>query len=139
MPGPLGIKRGHAHTPLQASIKILPLDKEEQCQKGKRKLNFSFQEFLLISVCILVLPFNPAPCASGRFLWTLRGRGGCRRPWLRRAQAMLHLFLQPQPSILCVCPDSSSSRSSVLISGPRNLKCSSWFCTTVGFIIIILN
>lgn len=27
----------------------------------------------------------------------------------------------------------------MLISGPRNLKCSSWFCATVVSIIVILN
>lgn len=53
--------------------------------------------------------------------------------------AMLHLFLQLQPPILCACSDNSSSRSSVFISGPRNLKCSSWFCATMVFIITILN
>lgn len=77
MPGPLG-NRGSRHAPPQASIKNLPLDREEWCEKRKRKLNFSFQEFLLISVCILVLPFNPAFCAGGRFLWMLRGQGGRR-------------------------------------------------------------
>lgn len=54
-------------------------------------------------------------------------------------QATLHFLSWLQPSILNVCPNNSSSRTSVLISGPRNLKCSSWFCATTVFIILILN
>lgn len=37
-------------------------------------------------------------------------------------RATLHLVLRLQPWTLRACPDNSSSRGSVLISGPRNLK-----------------
>lgn len=69
----------------------------------------------------MALPRHPGQARPG---------GALLAAGLQRAQAVL-LFLQLQPSILKVCPDSSSSRSSVLISGPRNLKYSSWFYATM--------
>lgn len=113
--------------------------------KGKRKLNLPSSLSSSLVFAFRCFQFNPALCVGGRFLWMLpRWSPGtaaivakAAALWLQWAQAMLHLFLQLQPSILRACPDNSFSRSPVLISGPRNLKCSSWFYATTVFIIIL--
>lgn len=134
-------------SPLWASIKNLPLDREEGCQRRKRKLNVSpSKRFFLISefwFCFLVLSCHsciphgrPAPLGAAEVLRVAAGQAAAVAAVV---QATLHFLSWLQPSILNVCPNNSSSRSSVLISGPRNLKCSSWFCATMVFIILILN
>lgn len=92
--------------------------------------------FLVLSCHSCIPHGRPAPLGAAEVLRVAAGQAAAVAAVV---QATLHFLSWLQPSILNVCPNNSSSRTSVLISGPRNLKCSSWFCATTVFIILILN
>lgn len=84
------------HSPFQASIKILPLDREERCQRGKEK--FVFFHFFLVIKCLLFGVFRlMLPCVGvAGPLEAATGVVGAQRPAglrLQQAQATLRLFL----------------------------------------------
>lgn len=85
--------------------------------------------------CAHALAFGVAGApGTAEVLGTAAAGWACPPRLGRAAQAGLHapFIFALQPSILCVFPDNSSGRSAVLISGPRNLKCSLHFCPPRG-------